>query len=160
MRRPLLNVQPKTNTEQILKTATITRPNIELSGAALEKRLRSKRSDAYTEAMTKLDAGGAVCSQQVIQDLIQAIASEFPELQPHQFPIGIISKCYLGAPYEVHTLDVALEIVEHYKVGQALPAGMERGRSIALHPGYAYVEVFSNAICAVTSAGNVSIIKG
>ncbi|OUS69492.1 hypothetical protein B1748_31380 [Paenibacillus sp. MY03] len=158
LRRPILGT--KAGVETNLSASVRIRPTEELIGLALEKRLRQKRSTAYTEAMTKLDAGGVVCHSETVRELIQTISNEFPELKPHQFPIGIISKCYLGSPYEVHVLDTALEIVEHYKVGQSLPSGMEKGRALALHPGYLYIEIFSNSICAVSKSGNTSIIQG
>ncbi|MGG4095449.1 hypothetical protein [Paenibacillus lautus] len=110
--------------------------------------------------MTKLDVGGAVWSREMIDELIQTISNEFPELKPTQLPIGIIAKCHLGDPFETHILDRALEIVEHYKFGQVLPSGMEKGRALALHPSYDYIEVYSDSLCAVSKNGNVSIIKG
>ncbi|MFD0712930.1 hypothetical protein [Paenibacillus sp. GCM10027626] len=158
MRRPILGVKKETETR--LNTSVQHQATIELKGLELEKRLRKKRSDAYTEAVTQLDAGGVVCRTDKVQELLQMIANEFPELKPHQFPNGIISKCYLGSPYEVHTLNAALAIIEHYKAGHALPSELEKGRALALHPGYAYIEVFSDSICAVTHSGNVSMIKG
>ncbi|MNM93124.1 hypothetical protein D3C81_1054890 [compost metagenome] len=132
---------------------------VRLEGVALEKRLRSKRSSPFVEAMTRLDASGVVTSKEKVQGLIDAIASEFPELASDQLPLGIVSKCYLGHPYEVHSLDHRLQIVEHYKRGEIVPGGMERARRLAMHPGYAYIEVYTNMLCAVTQSGEVSMIK-
>lgn len=157
-RRPILN----TNTETKLNVShnVQSRTNVQYNGIELEKRLRQKRSTSYVEAMTKLDAGGVQTNTVKIEELIETIKNEFPDLHPIQFPIGIISKCYLGAPYEVHTLDVTLDIIEHYKKGEPLPAGMDRARSIALHPSYAFIEVYTDTLCAVNKNGEVSIIKG
>lgn len=148
--------------EQVRLNPSIATPasTLELTGLLLERRLRMKRSERYTEALTRLDAGGAVCSKEQVDAYIHAIQQEFPELKPYQFPLGIIAKCYLGSPYEVHVLSPSLHIIEHYRVGQALPSGLEKGRTLALHPGYCYIEVFSDSICAVAKNGDVSMIKG
>ncbi|MCS7459629.1 hypothetical protein N0M98_05695 [Paenibacillus doosanensis] len=158
MRRPILNQQPKVDLK--LNAETVSRTTVELNGLALEKRLKQQRSQAYIEAMTRLDAAGAVCDRSKVQELIQSIQNEFGELKPHQFLIGIVAKCYLGAPYEVHTLDMRQEIVQHYKAGQPLPSGMERARGLAMHPSYSFVEVYSDSICAVAAKGYVAFTRG
>jgi hypothetical protein len=157
MRRPIIGLGAQTNTRLHVEPAK--RTSVGLEGAALEMRLRQKRSSAFVEAMTRLDAGGVVASKQQVQELIDRISAEFPELAELQLPLGIVSKCYLGNPYEVHSLDRNLAIIEHYKRGQSLPNGMEKARRLALHPGYAYIEVYTNMMCAVTHTGEVSIIK-
>ncbi|EGL18098.1 hypothetical protein [Paenibacillus sp. HGH0039] len=156
MRRQILNTTVKRDIEIRPQSGT----GVELTGLALDKKRREKRSDAYVNALSQLDGAGAVLDRSKIDQIIQAVANEFSELQPYQFPIGIISKCYLGEPYEVHSLDIRLEIIEHYKKGTALPGGMEKGRSLAVHPGYEFIEIYSDSICAVARNGNVSMIKG
>lgn len=157
MRRPILGTNTRVDTS--LNAAPGQQAAVRLDGAALEKRLRSKRSGAFVEAMTKLDASGAVASKGRVQELINQIASEFPELMADQRPLGIVSECYLGEPYEVHSLDARLEILEHYKRGEIVPNGMEKARRLAMHPGYAYIEVYTNMLCAVSESGEVSMIK-
>jgi len=73
-------------------------------------------------------------------------------------PLGIVARCHLGHPYEVHTLDCALDIVEHYKIGQALPGGMERARTLARHPSYVFVEVYLRQVRAVSADGTVTTL--
>jgi len=73
--------------------------------------------------------------------------------------IGILAKCYLGFPYEVHTLNFTLSsIIEHYKKGQTLPDGMEKARAMAARGVYEYIEVYTDYCCAISSDGTVSII--
>ena len=72
--------------------------------------------------------------------------------------LGLVSKCYLGKPYEVHILDMANQIIEHYKIGQPLPGGLEKARSIALRGGYEFIEVYIDCCRAVSSNGTVSVI--
>lgn len=74
-------------------------------------------------------------------------------------PLGIVARCHLGPPYEVHTLDCALEIIEHYKIGQVLPNGLERARTLAKHPAYLFVEVFLKQVRAVSADGTVTTIE-
>ncbi|GKU77774.1 hypothetical protein [Paenibacillus sp. L3-i20] len=157
MRRPILglNTQVETRLDYTPRQQVVAR----LEGVALEKRLRTKRSSSFVEAMTKLDVSGIVAVKGEVQELIDQIASEFPELTVEQLALGIVSKCYLGNPYEVHSLDTRLQILDHYKRGEAAPNGMEKARKLAMHPAYAYIEVYTNMICAVSKSGEVSMIK-
>ncbi|MFD1705161.1 hypothetical protein ACFSCZ_00155 [Siminovitchia sediminis] len=157
MRRPLINV--KQDIKLDTKITTASRTKVE-SGVMLDKRLRQKRSKAYIEAVTQLDAGGITTTQSKKEELLNAIKNEFPDLEPYQYPLGIIAKCYLGHPFEVHTLDISLDIIRHYKQGESLPNQMDRGRSLALHPSYEFIEIFSDTLRAVGKSGNVSVIKG
>ena len=78
------------------------------------------------EALHKLDAGGHVHNQNKVNDIIRTIQEEFPEVQLGGVLLGYVSICYLGKPYEVHTLDLTGGIIEHYKTGETLPDGLER----------------------------------
>ena len=73
--------------------------------------------------------------------------------------LGFVSICYLGKPYEVHTLDMTGNIIQHYKSGQSLPGGLERARGIALHGGHDYIEVYANCLRAISSDGSVAVIE-
>jgi len=158
MRRPI--IRPNNNLQIDLETHLSKRATVELQPAMVEKRLRQKRSSSYVEAVTKLDVTGVHCHQDEVVRMIQELKKEFPELMEHQLPIGIVSKCYLGEPYEVHTLDTQLQIVEHYKRGSVLPNGMEKARILAINPNYEFVEVFTSYVCAVSTSGQISMIKG
>lgn len=70
-----------------------------------------------------------------------------------------VSICYLGKPYEVHTLDITGQIIEHYKSGHILPGGLEKARSIAMRGGYDFIEVYVDCCRAVSSNGLVSVIS-
>lgn len=157
MRRPILGLNTRVDTS--LDVAPRQQAVVRLEGVALEKRLRSKRSSTFVEAMTKLDVSGVTATKEKVQELIDQIASEFPDLAADQLPLGIVSKCYLGDPYEVHSLDARLQIIDHYKRGEIVPNGMEKARRLAMHPSYAYIEVYMNMLSAVSLSGEVSIIK-
>lgn len=74
-------------------------------------------------------------------------------------PLGIVSKCFLGDPYEVHTLDVTGSIIEHYQRGRALPGRMEKARRLALCGHYEFIEVYEHALRAVSTNGTVATLK-
>ena len=125
----------------------------------LDRLLRQPRSKAYMDALHKLDAGGHVHNQHKVNDIVNVIRSEFPEIELAGILLGFVSMCYLGKPYEVHTLDVTGGIIEHYKAGNALPGGMEKARSIAMRGGYDFIEVYVDCCRAISGNGAVSVIS-
>ena len=126
----------------------------------LDRLLRRPRSKAYMEALHRLDAGGHAHNQQKVDEIIQTIRSELPEVELDGILLGYVSICYLGRPYEVHTLDMTGEIIEHYKAGQTLPNGLEKARGIAMRGGYDFIEVYVDCCRAVSANGTVSVIPG
>jgi hypothetical protein len=157
MPRPILgtsNVSSKI-TRQPTESLAPTRPPVQ--GPRLQKQLRCSRSRAYIEAMTRLDAHAHNADAAALQDLIEAIANEFPELGIDQRPLGIVQRCYLGQPYEVHICSLKGEIIEHYETYRSMPPLFERARTLALHPAYAFVEVYADALRAVSVDGTVSV---
>lgn len=155
MVRSLLGTRPAdtTSAAAIHQPATKT-----LQGPALQARLRQKRSAAYVQALTRLDAGGHVQSPAASQALLDAIRQELPDIEVDALPYGIVARCHLGPPYEVHTLDCTGQIIQHYKTHEGLPSQLERARSLALHPGYAFVEVYANRLIAVGLSGQTALI--
>ena len=135
-------------------------PKISLAPHLLEARLRQQRSPAYVQAMARLDAGGHCCTRDAVEALIRQIELEMPEIVTSDLPIAILAECFLGSPYEVHTLDCVGQIVTHYKSHEVLPANLERGRALALHPAYAFVEIYPHKVIPVTATGIVSISGG
>ena len=69
------------------------------------------------------------------------------------------AKRYLGKPYEVHTLDMGGQIVEHYKSGQPLPGELEKARSLALRGGYDFIEVYVGSCRCISANGAVSVVS-
>lgn len=163
MPRPMLRPQEaKLNTDISLNTRPTTQQNKQLSQEEkmkLDRLLRKPRSKAYMDALHKLDAGGHVHNRRIVDDIINTIRQEFPEVELAGILLGYVSICYLGKPYEVHTLDMTGCIIEHYKAGQPLPGGMEKARSMAMRGGYDFIEVYIDCCRAVSSNGSVSVIK-
>jgi len=149
---------PVTTSRPLDLKATAPSSSIKLSKAELESRLRQKRCAQYIRTMTELDAGGHCQDPRAVESLIAAIQQELPEVTIEKLPIGIVSRCRLGGDYEVHTLDRAGGIVEHYRKHQSLPSLLERARSLALHSQYIFVEVYVDSLVAVRANGDVSLI--
>ncbi|WP_461873831.1 hypothetical protein [Fusicatenibacter sp.] len=125
----------------------------------LDRLLRKTRSKEYIQSLHKLDAGGHVHNQNKLDEIINTIRNEFPDLEISGIMLGIVSICHLGEPYEVHTLDITGQIIEHYKRGQVLPGGLEKARSIALRGGYDFIEVYTDCCRAISASGTVSVIS-
>jgi hypothetical protein len=121
----------------------------------LARRLREPRSRAYLEALRRLDTG-TLHETGAIEPVIAAIHAEFGDLAYTEHPLAWVSRCYLGPPYEVHTLDMAGGIVEHYARGRPLPGPAERARALALHPAYEFIEVYPDSLHCVRADGSVT----
>lgn len=155
--QPQTQAQPSTilNETQERQQKPVTQ---QIDKLKLDRLLRKPRSKSYMDALHKLDAGGHTHNQDKVNEIIDAIRNEFPEIEINGILLGFVSKCYLGDPYEVHTLDVTGSIIEHYKTGQTLPNGLEKARSIAIRGGYDFIEVYVDCCRAVSANGTVSVI--
>ena len=146
-----LSITPKTDNNKVTQ---------QTDKMKLDRLLRRTRSKEYMDALHKLDAGGHVHNQQKVNEIINTIQNEFPEIELNGIMLGIVSICYLGEPYEVHTLDITGGIIEHYTKGRTLPGGLEKARSIAIHGGYEFIEVYIDCCRCISSNGAVSVVKG
>ena len=163
MPKPMLK-QPQTQTQSgSMLSATQQqaqkKQTQQIDKMKLDRLLRKTRSKEYMDALHKLDAGGHVHNQHKVNEIINTIRNEFPEVEISGVLLGFVSICYLGEPYEVHTLDLSGQIIEHYKSGQTLPDGLEKARSIALRGGYDFIEVYIDCCRCVSSTGAVSVIS-
>ena len=163
MPKPMLNLSQTKDTSvnllSVTKQQARIKPALQLDKAEIDQMLRKKRSKQYMEALQKLDAGGHVQNQKQVEEIINALKQEFPEVTLSEILLGYVSICYLGKPYEVHTLSFTGQIIEHYKVGQPLPAGLEKARSIAVLGGYEFIEVYVDCLRCVSSSGEVAVIQ-
>ena len=159
MPRPMLNPyqSQKQTQESHIMTSNLKQPQIDK--LSLDRLLRKSRSKEYMDAIHQLDAGGHVHNKKEVNEIINTIKSEFPDVDINGILLGFVAKCYLGVPYEAHTLDLVGEIIEHYKRGEILPGGLDKAKSIALHGGYDFIEVYTDCCRAINSNGSVSVIK-
>ncbi len=110
-----------------------------------------RRSGTYLNLLRQLDTGGAVKGVDVAE-LRAAIDAEFP-MPSDVLPQGLVGRCYLGHPYEVHTLDLSGEIIEHYQSGRPLPGLLELHRALAQSPHYLAIEVYSDRVVCIRDDG-------
>lgn len=157
LRRPQIQTESNTILHAVQDQHQIIQTQ-QMNKLMRDRLLRKPRSKAYMQAVHKLDAGGHVHNQQKVKEIVDVIRNEFPEIELSGIMLGIVAVCCLGKPYEVHTLDITGQIIEHYKSGHALPGGLEKARSIAMYGGYAFIEVYIDCCRAVSSDGTVSVI--
>ena len=164
MPRPMLKNESKTqtNTNNILSATQISgKSDVKtqtIDKMKLDRMLRKSRSKEYMEAMKKLDAGGHAHNQNEVNEIIETLENEFPEIELKGILKGIVAKCYLGDSYEVHTLSITGYIIQHYKRGEGLPGRLEQARSLAARGCYAFIEVYDDCFRAVSDNGTVSVI--
>lgn len=158
MLRPTQNVK----SDSVLSlTSTVTAKN-EISEETImkiDRLLRKPRSKRYLDALHNLDAGGHVHNHKQTQEIIDAIREEFPDVEIQGVLLGIVSKCYLGDDYEVHSIDSTGGIIDHYQRGHQMQGDMEKARSLAIRGGYEFIEVYVDCCRAISSNGTVSVIK-
>lgn len=155
MPRPILGTpQPRVHTSP----SAVTPRRSTLTSVQLQQRLRQKRTVGYVHSMKRIDVGTHIPSRAAMEELIDVISGEFPDLGIDERPIGIVSRCYLGAPYEAHICDMAGEIIEHFETFRPMPPLYERARSLAGHPSYAFIEIYNDVLRAVSVDGDVSVI--
>lgn len=159
MPKPILNSYQSQKQTQASNIMTSNLKQSQIDKLSLDRLLRKSRSKEYMDAIHQLDAGGHVHNKKEVNEIINTIKSELPDVDINGILLGFVAKCYLGAPYEAHTLDLVGEIIEHYKRGETLPGGLDKAKSIALHGGYDFIEVYTDCCRAISSNGSVSVIK-
>lgn len=158
MPRPIFKQSQLVNESMLRAMPVHKQQSLQMDKLQIDRLLRSPRSKQYMEALHKLDAGGHTQNQNNVNEIINAIRNEFPEVEINGMLLGYVAICYLGKPYEVHTLDMVGEIIEHYKIGQPLPDQLEKARGIAMRGGYDFIEVYVDCCRAVSANGTVSVI--
>lgn len=139
-------------------TAVPVQRTTALSPAQVQQRLRQRRSPAYVEQFRRLDAGTHHRDGAALQQLLDAITAEFPELGIDDRPLGIVARCQLGPPYEVHICDLGGGIVEHYERSRSMPPLFERARPLTAHGVYQFIEVYATTLRVIGADGSVAVL--
>ena len=126
--------------------------------AAGGRLLTAPRSARYVDAVKRLDASATLTPVE-LSEVIDAIHREFAEKWA-AVPLGFVGHCYLGPPYEAHTLTIDHQIIEHYQRGQALPGPLEAARSLARTEHYLAIEVYPDKLVCVRADGSVVTVGG
>ncbi len=127
------------------------------TGRAVTKVLAERRSARYVRSLRALDGSGKVGTVDV-SELVDAVHREFAD-KFCATPLGIVSRCYLGVPYEVHTLAMDGSIISHYRTGEPLPHGMDRARSLAESEHYLAIEVYPDRLMCVRPDGSTVLLE-
>jgi hypothetical protein len=141
-----------------LRNLTTTPTERDRKKAATGKLRLGKRSSRYMDALAALDPSQntADVDMAAVHDAIDAEFRPSVDL----FPDGIMARCYLGTPYQVHALDLTASVIlEHYKRGEPAPGILERARKLALHPSYLCIEVYPNYLVCVRHDGSTSELR-
>jgi hypothetical protein len=134
-----------------------SRPAAKNTRGATQRLHTGRRSSAYLSAIRGLDATGTRGAAQ-LDGFVDDIRREFAD-RYCTVPWGIVGKCYLGENFEVHTLTIDGSIVEHYRTGQELPAGLERARTLARSEQYLAIEVYVNRLICLRPDGSVVVLE-
>jgi len=126
------------------------------TGFISDRDLLKKRSGKYLDLIAGLDAK-TLTDTKGMDELINAIQEEFGTAELSSLPLGIVSKCFLGHPYEVHTLDLSgSQIIKHYKINETMGADFEKARTVAKHNAYSLVEVYKDKIILIREDGTAT----
>jgi hypothetical protein len=159
MPRPLLEVKPSAASATQLTFSIEHAIAAPISPIKLQQRLRQKRSQNYLEVIKQIDASSHEHNATALNNLLDIIAAEFPDLTRAQGPSGIVSRCYLGSPYITHICDFSGDVIEHFESNRLMPPLFERARLLALHPAYSFVEVYQDALRGISHDGSVSVVE-
>ncbi|KIQ22854.1 hypothetical protein RT99_07180 [Flavobacterium sp. MEB061] len=139
------NINLDTNQKQNLTTGFIS-----------DRDILKKRSKKYLDLISGLDAK-TLTNTKGIDELIKAIQEEFGTAEVASLPLGIVAKCFLGHPHEVHTLDLSgSQIIKHYKANETMETEFEKGRTVAKHNAYAMVEIYNDKIILIREDGTAT----
>lgn len=109
------------------------------------------RSQLYLDSLARLDAGTRLTPAD-LQEIVDGIRQEFVQRWA-ALPVGFVSRCYLGHPFEVHTLTPDGGILEHFRLSQPMPGPLEGARKHSLSGLYLSVEVYDNRLVCVRADG-------
>ena len=139
------NINPATGVKQTLTTGFVS-----------DRDILKKRSRKYLDCIAGLDAK-TLTDTKGMDELMRAIQEEFGTAELANLPLGIVAKCFLGHPYEVHTLDLSdSQIIKHYTTGETMEADFEKARTVAKHNAYALVEVYKDKMILVRDDGTAT----
>lgn len=127
---------------------------INSNGFVSDRDLLKKRSKKYLDLIAGLDSE-SLTDTAGKDNLLKAIQEEFGTADILSLPIGIVSKCFLGHPFEVHTLELSgKQIISHFKFSEPMAVDFEKARAVAKHNAYAMVEVYKDKIILIREDGS------
>lgn len=139
------NLKPEADSKQQFQT-----------GFRSDREILRKRSAKYVKPFSSLDQK-SLTDAAGWNKLMQAVQEEFGRTELASLPLGIVGKCFLGEPYEVHILDLSgSQIIKHFKTSEAMPNDFEKARTLALHNSYCFIEVYTDKLVLVREDGSTT----
>ena len=135
-----------------------TTQNLRTNPTEVQRMLRRRRSPKYMQIMSKLDAGSTHISQKDIEEMIEAIREEFPDIDILNEYVGCMAVCHLGEPFEVHTMNVGEQRIVHFHANYEFESPLNKCRQLCLMPEYQFIEVYTNEFRAISANGAVANI--
>lgn len=127
-----------------------------MNGFICDRDILKKRSKRYLDIIAGLDSK-TLTDTKGMDGLMKEIQEELGAAELTGLPLGIVSKCFLGHPYEVHTIDLSgSQIIKHYKVNETMEAVFEKARIVARHNAYAMVEIYKDKIILIREDGTAT----
>lgn len=169
MPKPILNTDKNDLT---FKTEDVLEERVKYKSPELA--FRKQRPEEYVNILQDLDIGGQTMSPDKIKEIVEKVKEACPEIVLGDSFIGVLGKCKLGGSYDVHTLSMneifgidelthlpgyGRLILKHYLRNEALPEGLEKARALARNQQYAFVEVYTDKLIAVSFNGKTAIIE-
>lgn len=139
------------------------------SGYTSDRDILKKRSTKYVEYFSNLDHK-SLSDTRGMSELLTIIHDEYGTAELESLPLGFVSKCFLGHPYEVHTLFFASQInahantntdsipaiINHYKIAENMPLELEKARGLAKHNAYVVIEVYKDKLILIRADGSTT----
>lgn len=114
--------------------------NTYLSASVIAKNRGASRSAELLAAVASLDT---TPDRGAVESILGWVRDAY-DARGGGIPVGLFSRCYLGAPYVDHLLSLGGFICDHYAASDAPPPVFAGARSLAANAAYAYVEVYSD----------------
>ena len=113
------------------------------AGRTVDRNRRIARRAELIEAVQRLDT----TTDPATAEAVMAWVEEEYASRCGGVLVGLFSRCYLGAPYVDHRLDLTGgRILEHFTRDQEPPAAYRSARPLARSAAYLYVEVYDDGV--------------
>ena len=126
-------------------------------GSTHNRDARKPRHAGIFEAIHRLDANLDEAARRELSGWIRA---EY-EREFGDFPLGLVSVCYLGPPYVDHRMDLMLSILDHFSPADHMPEPFEQARMLARVGAYEFIEVYATGrMVPVRPDGTAVTVEG
>ena len=113
-----------------------------------------RRSQEIRDAVARLDT---CTDDQTRLEVLEWVGGLY-ELREGGTLLGLFGRCYLGAPYVDHLMDLTGSIITHYTPSDTLPPAFGPARPLARSAAYLFVEVYSDGqVVPIRADGSTAV---